>query len=190
MDVMTFETERIALRALESEDAPTLQAYLNDAGLLGRRYIPWSSRDAEPLSRAQVAAILEEWGKGKKSLALGIASKASGRLIGHATCEWGWDLHCPSISVVVAPPQQRSGYGSDALRLLIAHLFLDTPAHTVTGWIASWNEPALAFAAAQGFTESGRIPRAGLKNGVYYEQVVVDLLRREWGVRQGGHRAA
>lgn len=186
----SFETERMTLRALDSEDAAPLQSYLNDAALLGRRYVPWSVRDAEPLSRSHVAAILEEWGKEKTGFALGVLAKASGRLIGHATCEWNWDPHCPSISVVIVPSQQRAGYGSEVLRLLVEHLFLDTPAHTITGWIASWNEPALAFAAAHGFVESGRIPRAGLRNGEYYEQVVVDFLRREWGARQGGHRAA
>jgi RimJ/RimL family protein N-acetyltransferase len=186
----SFETERMALRPLDTEDSASLQAYLNDDGILGRRYVPWAVRDAEPLSRPQVAGILEEWGKEKSGFTVGIQAKASGRLVGHATCEWRWDPHCPSVSVVVAPSQQRSGHGSEALRLLLEHLFLDTPAHTVTGWIASWNEPALAFAAAHGFVESGRIPRAGLHNGAYFEQVIVALLRREWAARQGDRRAA
>ncbi|MEN6370234.1 MAG: GNAT family protein [Thermotogota bacterium] len=186
----SFETERMALRALELEDAASLQSYLNDDAIRGRRYVPGSVRDVEPLSRAQASAILEEWGKEKSSFTLGVLAKASGRLIGHATCEWSWDPHCPSVSVVIAPSQQRAGYGSEVLRLLVEHLFLDTPAHTITGWIASWNEPALAFAAAFGFVECGRIPRAGLRDGDYYEHVLVDLLRREWAAGQGGHRAA
>ncbi|MDD5265350.1 MAG: GNAT family protein [Candidatus Bipolaricaulis sp.] len=185
-----FEDERIVLRALEPDDAVSLQSYLNDNTLFGRRYVPWSVRDAEPLSHSHVAEILEEWGKEKSGFALGVLAKASGRLIGHATCEWRWDPHCPSISLVIAPSEQRVGYGSDVLRLLIAHLFLDTPAHTITGWIASWNEPALEFVAAHGFSECGRIPRAGVRDGNYYEQVVVDLLRREWLGRQGGPHAA
>jgi len=186
----SFETERIALRALDPDDAAPLHSYLNDDAVLGRRYVPGSVRDAEPLSRSHVAGILEEWGKEKTGFTLGVLAKASGRLIGHATCEWPWDPHCPSISLVIAPSEQRAGYGSEVVRLLVAHLFLDTPAHTITGWIASWNEPALAFAAAHGFAECGRIPRAGVRNGSYYEQVVVDLLRREWTARQGGSHAA
>ena len=186
----SFETKRLALRALELEDAASFQGYLNDAGILGRRYIPWSVADVAPLSRPQVAAILEEWSKEKSGLTLGVLVKASGRLIGHATCDGSWDPHSPSVSVVIAPSQQRGGYGSEVLRLLVAHLFLDTPAHTITGWMASWNDPALAFAAASGFTECGRIPRAGLRGGAYYDQVVVELLRREWAARKGGCRAA
>lgn len=186
----SFETERIALRALEPDDTAPLQLYLNDAGILGRRYIPWSVADIAPLSRSQVAAILEEWSKEKSGFTLGVLVKTSGRLIGHATCDGSWDPHSPSVSVVIAPSQQRGGYGSEVLRLLVAHLFLDTPAHTITGWMASWNEPALAFAAAHGFAECGRIPRAGVRDGRYYEQVVVDLLRREWTARQGEPHAA
>jgi len=186
----SFETERVALRALDLEDAASLQGYVNDEGILGRRYIPWSVADVAPLSRPQVVAILEEWSKEKSGFTLGVLAKASGRLIGHATCDWSWDPHSPSISVVIVPSQQRGGYGSEVLRLLVAHLFLDTPAHTITGWIASWNDPALAFAAAGGFAECGRIPRAGLRGGGYHDQVVVDLLRREWAARKGGCRAA
>jgi RimJ/RimL family protein N-acetyltransferase len=186
----SFETERIALRALDPDDAAPLHSYLNDSALLGRRYVPWAVRDAEPLSRSDVATILEEWGKEKTGFTLGVLAKASGRLIGHASCEWPWDPHCPSVCVVIAPSEQRAGYGSEVLRLLVAHLFLNTPAHTITGWVASWNEPGLAFAAAHEFSECGRIPRAGLRDGGYYDQVVLDLLRREWAARKGGCRAA
>ena len=131
----------------------------------------------------EAESFREEWSKEKSGFTLGVLVKASGRLIGHATCDGSWDPHSPSVSVVIAPSQQRGGYGSEALHLLVAHLFLDTPAHTITGWMAGWNEPALAFAAASGFTECGRIPRAGLRGGAYYDQVVVELLRREWAAR-------
>ena len=186
----SFETERIVLRSLDPDDAAPLHSYLNDDAVLGCRYVPGAVRDAEPLSRSHVAGILEEWGKETTGFTLGVLAKASGRLIGHATCEWPWDPHCPSISLVIAPSEQRAGYGSEVVRLLLAHLFLDTPAHTITGWMASWNEPAQAFAAAHGFAECGRIPRAGVRDGRYYEQVVVDLLRREWSGRQGDLHAA
>ncbi|MDD4903795.1 MAG: GNAT family protein [Candidatus Bipolaricaulis sp.] len=186
MDVRGYETERTALRALEPEDATPIQAYLNDAALIGCRHLPWSLQDVAPVSRAQVAAAIEEWGKAKAGFTLGIEAKASGRLIGHAGCDWNWDPHCPSLAVVIAPSQQRAGLGSEVSRLLLEVLFLETPAHTVIGWLTSWNAPALAFAAAHGFSECGRIPRAGLRDGAYYDDIVVDLLRREWLARRGG----
>ena len=185
-----FETERTVLRAFEPDDIAAVEDYLNDSDIVGRRYLPWTLRDGIPLSTSQVAGILDEWVKQKAGFALAVETKASGRLIGHAVCEWGWDPHCPSASVVIAPSQQRMRYGSEVLSLLLRFLFLETAAHTVTGWVASWNEPALRFAAARGLAEAGRMPRAGLRDGAYYEQVVFDLLRREWAGREGGRHAA
>ncbi|MGD9676027.1 MAG: GNAT family N-acetyltransferase [Candidatus Bipolaricaulia bacterium] len=180
MSVRGYETERTVLRALEPEDAVPIQAYLNDAGLIGCRYLPGPVQDIAPVSRAQATAAIEAWGKTQAGFTLGIEAKALGRLIGHASCDWSWDPHCPSLAVVIAPSQQRAGLGSEVARLLLEVLFCETPAHTVLGWLTSWNATALAFAAAQGFSECGRIPRAGLRDGAYYDDVVVDLLRREW----------
>jgi ribosomal-protein-alanine N-acetyltransferase len=167
-----------------------LQAYLNAPSMIGRRYIPWRIPDVSPLSRARTEEVLASWAKEEKAFTLGIVVRATDELIGHAGCHWGWDTHCPMVWVVVAPAHQRKGLGSEALDLLLAHLFEDTPAHNVNGWVASWNEPGLAFAAHCGFTETGRIPRGGIRNGAYYEEVMVDVLRHEWLVAKGDSNGA
>jgi RimJ/RimL family protein N-acetyltransferase len=185
-----FEGERWVLRALEPTDAVALQAIWNEASILGRRYLPWGIPDIAPMSRAQVDAALEAWSKEKRAMTLGIALKSTGDLVGHAVCNWHWDPHCPWVSLVIASGQQRQGLGSEVLRTLLAHVFERTPAHTVHGGMAGWNVEGLAFALANGFTECGRVPRAGLRDGAYYDDIFVDLLRREWAVMGGEVDAA
>jgi RimJ/RimL family protein N-acetyltransferase len=111
-------------------------------------------------------------------------------LLGHAECDWGWDPHNPSLSVVIAPGRQRQGYGAEVLGLLFSYLFDHTVAHSVTCWIADWNEPARRFAASRGFQEAGRMRRAGIRQGQYFDVMVMDLLRPEWTQPGGGAHAS
>jgi len=190
MDEGRFSSDRVGLRALEETDTEALHAYLNDPALLGRRCLPGDAPEVTPLSRAQVAEILEGCANPKKAFTLGIELRDSGELVGHAGCDWNWDTHCPTVSIAVAPAHQRAGIGSEVLRMLLAHLFEETPAHNVSGWVPGWNEPALAFAERHGFTESGRIPRGGLRDGAWFEHVLLDILRPEWVAAREGSDGA
>lgn len=187
MTPFSFREQGVVLRAFEPEDAPSLRDYLNHPSLSGRRYLPDGFSDSVPLSARQAEAIIERWQKETASWTLAVTEVESGAVVGHARAEWEWDPHCPSAHVVIAPPRQRRGIGSAALAIALAFLFEETPAHIVSGWMSSWNEPAIAFARAQGFAEAGRRPRGGIHEGVFYSEVAFDLLRPEWGKRRAKH---
>jgi RimJ/RimL family protein N-acetyltransferase len=158
--------------------------------LIGRRGLPWGFPDVAPLSKQQVEAVVQRWAQAEKSLPLAIVRSDGGELIGHAECDWGWDPHQPSVGVVIAPAYQRQHYGSEALRLLLRYLFHYTPAHCITCWIPAWNEAGLRFAAHHGFQVGGRMRRAGIYQGQYYDLIISDLLRPEWLDLEGGPDAA
>lgn len=186
----SFQSRRLMLRPFEPEDVLALRDCLNHPDLEGRRYVPWVFPEDIPLSCKQVEEILVRWGKFEKGFHLALVLRESGELIGHASCEWEWDPHCPFVTVVIAPPRQRQGFGTEALQLLVQYLFENTPAHNVSGWMADWNQAALRFAEKFGFRESGRSRREGLRIGAYFDGVLVDLLRPEWQAIQGGQRGA
>ncbi len=116
-------------------------------------------------------------------------------------------LHRASCSVTRAPtgngirtaprrassllrPISDTAVGSAALAIALAFLFQETPAHVVSCWTASWNEPALSFMRRNGFHEAGRRPRGGVHAGVFYSDVAFDLLRPEWlALKEGRHVA-
>jgi RimJ/RimL family protein N-acetyltransferase len=177
------------LRAFEPGDVAALHAYLNAPVLAGCRYTPEGFANLAPLSVHQVEGILDHWQKEGESWTLAVVDVESGKLMGHVHADWEWDPHCPSVYVVVAAPHQRQGIGSLALGLAVDFLFRETPAHAVSGWAASWNEPALAFMTCMGFTEAGRRSCAGVRGSTFYSDVAFDLLRSEWISAKGGHRA-
>ena len=178
-----FTTERLRLRALEPEDHAALHAYLNYPELRGRRCLPWRFPNEQPLSKAQVEHLLQHWAKGEKELHLAVTLRQDGSLIGHANCDWDWDAHCPEIDLAISPAYQFQGYGSEVVTALLAYLFENTPAHSISSGMASWNQEALSFALNHGFTHSGRMRRAGLRNGQFYDWLGVDILRPEWLAR-------
>ena len=186
MTSSVFAGETVALRPFEPDDLPALAAYLNQPELAGRRCIPWSFPELPPLSQGQVQAIIQKWGEAESALHLAVVRLDGQELVGHAECDWDWDPHCPSVSVVIAPAHQRHGYGSEVLSLLLRYLFEYTPAHVVSGWIAAWNQPALQFAAHHGFQAAGRMRRAGMVQGRPFDMIITDLLRAEW--QQAGGR--
>lgn len=183
-----FQTDRLVLRAFEPADITALHAYLNYPDLTGRRYLPWRIAGEIPLSEAQVEELLKCWSEGEKEFHLAITLRDDGTLIGHANCDWGWDAHCPEIDMVISPAYQLVGYGSEVLTLLLDYLFGYTPAHSIGSGMASWNQAALKFAVKNGFTHSGTMRRAGLRNGQYYDWLGVDILRPEWldRIQKGG----
>ena len=185
-DSFLFQTERIFLRPFEPADLPALQAYLNHPELAGRRYIPWSFPEDLPLSAKQAEGIYNKWCEGENVSHLAVISQDKQEIIGHTELDWGWDPHCPFVAVLIAPSHQRQGYGSEVLRLLLRHLFENTPAHNVHSWMADWNQAARRFAQEHGFRESGRSRHEGLRQGKYFDAVLVDILRPEWQASQGG----
>lgn len=185
-DTRLFETEHLILRPFEHADLQALQEHLNHPELAGRRYIPWQFPEDLPLTDKQIEGIFDRWIVEERALHLAVRLREGQALIGHAELEWDWDPHCPYLALVIAPPYQRQGYGSEALYCLMRYLFENTLAHNVTGWVADWNQPALDFAQKHGFQLCGRSRREGMRMGAYYDGILFDILRPEWRARQAG----
>ena len=72
------------------------------------------------------------------------------------------------------------GYGREAMRLLLAYLFDDLGFQRIG--LDTWggNERAIRSYLASGFRIEGRLRRAELVDGTYYDKVMMGLLREEW----------
>jgi RimJ/RimL family protein N-acetyltransferase len=182
---MYFQTEQIKLRPFEPEDVSALKAYLNHPKLGGRRYIPGGFPEEVPLSSRQIEGILKKWDEEKREAHLGIELTDKHELIGHAEFKWSWDPMVPWMSVVVARPYQRRGYGTQVAQLIMSNLFENTPAHSISGWMADWNKAGRSFSRKLSFKESGRPRREGFREGAYFDGVMVDILRTEFQAAGG-----
>lgn len=184
-----FQSEMIFLRPFEPDDLAALLSYLNHPELIGRRYLPWGFPDDLPLTPAQVSKVIERWREDEKGLRLAVVNRLENQLIGHVDCDWEWDALHAGLSVVIAPEQQRRGFGVQAARLAIGYLFASTPANAVNAWIDDWNEAGQVFARALGFQPCGQMRWSGLRGGAPYDTRVFDLLRREWKAQEVSHAA-
>jgi RimJ/RimL family protein N-acetyltransferase len=183
---LPFQDESLELRPFEAEDLKSLQAVLNHPELSGKRYLPDELPGEIPLSAKQVAALLDKWAGEEKAANLAVVLSENQELIGHAEMEWKWDPRTPWVSVVISPIFQHHGYGSQVLRLILRYLFSNTVAHNVSGWMADWNQAAYSFAKRHGFQDAGRSRREGIRGGVFYDGIIVDMLRPEWQATQEG----
>ena len=180
----SFQGRAIYLRPFEEGDVPGIFEYINHPDLEGRRYIPWDFPATIPLSKDQVAAIYEKWKGGRNNVHLAVVLRESHQLVGHAMCDWGWDPHCPDLELVIDPEHQLNKFGSEVLYLLLRFLFENQPAHVVTTWVADWNEAGSRFLQENDFQESGRMRRAGMRRGGYFDIIIFDILRSEWKQRR------
>jgi RimJ/RimL family protein N-acetyltransferase len=181
---MQFQNKILELRPFEAEDVEALQVVLNHPELSGSRYIPHGFPEEIPLSTKQVEAIINKWGEAKMEAHFAIVLSENQELIGHAEMEWEWDPRTPWVAVVIAPPFQRRGFGSKVLQILLRYLFMSTVAHNVSGWMADWNRAARAFAEMHGLQDVGRSRREGIREGAFYDGILVDMLRPEWQAAQ------
>jgi RimJ/RimL family protein N-acetyltransferase len=181
-----FQGQLVSLRAFEPTDANPLQNMINHTELSGRRYLPDGFSEWVSLTLPQVEMVINRWNEENNCLHLAILLPETGEIVGYASCSWGWDAHCPEITVVINPLRQNQGYGSETLNLMLRYLFETTPAHNVTLWMADWNTLGRHFAAKNGFRESGCMRREGLRQGKYFDLILTDILRPEWKMLQGG----
>ena len=158
---------------------------VNHPELTGRRNLPWKYSNTLPLSSEAIEKLVTAWNKEEKEFHFGIFLHASGDMVGYTEADWGWDPHCPGISVTIAPDQQRQGYGSETLGLIVNYLFTETMAHNVSVWVADWNQAGKDFTLKLNFKSCGKERRSGVHDGRFYDHEVFDLLRPEWQSRQG-----
>lgn len=79
------------------------------------------------------------------------------------------------------------GYGREAMRLLLGYLFTEGGFQRVGLDTWSGNVRAIHSYTACGFQIEGRLRRAELVRGVFYETVIMGLLREEWQAGQPSH---
>jgi RimJ/RimL family protein N-acetyltransferase len=72
------------------------------------------------------------------------------------------------------------GYGPEAKHLLLEFCFDHIGLHVLTSWVWELNTRSVAALAKQGYREAGRLKHDGIEKGVYYDDLVFDVLREEW----------
>lgn len=91
-----------------------------------------------------------------------------------------------SIGILIGEPDARGhGYGPDAIRALLLHLFHDRNLHRVELTVLAWNERAIRAYRRFGFTVEGRLRDHRFVDGRYVDELQMSMLRPEFDERYG-----
>lgn len=102
-------------------------------------------------------------------------------IYGDPNPEWKLSSKWLEVGIVIYKSAYwSSGYGTEALRLWISHLFQTMPLVRVglTTW--SGNERMVRTAEKLGMLMEGRMRKCRFYNGHYYDSIRMGVLREEW----------
>ncbi|MCC6616216.1 MAG: GNAT family N-acetyltransferase [Anaerolineae bacterium] len=91
--------------------------------------------------------------------------------------------HCMFWIGMGDPAYRGHGYGSDAIRTLLRYAFLEMNLNRVGLEVMSYNARAIAAYERIGFQHEGRQRETVIRDGVYYDTLLMSILRREWEAR-------
>jgi ribosomal-protein-alanine N-acetyltransferase len=179
-----METARLVLRALRMDDVdfvfrewgdPTVTYYMRDEEPLKTR--EQAEEMLRPLQTPEEMPHFKWWG---------IELKAEGCLIG--TCGYfKWDArhHHAEIGYDLWPDYWGQGLMPEALTALLRFGFVEMDLNRVEATTHTENERSQRVLTKLGFRREGILREYYCRDGIYNDQVLFSLLRREWqqGVR-------
>jgi len=172
----------IRLRPLSAADAPAILPWYNDPEIVA----PYDRFGVDTFD--DFARSLGEAARDPASLAprYGVEVRASGALVGvvghyraHPVLE--------SIDVwyVLGVPEARGkGYGSEAVGLLVGHLFATEPFERVGATCDVENVPSVRLLERVGFRREGTLGSILFHHGRWHDVHVYGVTRREWAARR------
>jgi RimJ/RimL family protein N-acetyltransferase len=88
------------------------------------------------------------------------------------------------VNIVVGPPHQGRGYGTDAMRVLVRYGFLELGLHRIELKVFAFNERAVAAYTKAGFVLEGRRRQRVFHGGAFHDDLIMAVLRPEWELGQ------
>ncbi len=169
--------ERVNLRALEPEDLDNCMSWINDPEVTNNLSIGlWpTSRKSEEAWLAGRASGTDQANK-----VLAIETK-DGLYLGNIGLH-GIDYvsGAAELGIVIGRKDYWSkGYGTDACRALLRHAFANLRLRKVILRVFGSNDRARKAYEKLGFREVGRLKSHTLKNGVYEDEVVMEVFAEE-----------
>ncbi|RSS60628.1 GNAT family N-acetyltransferase [Streptomyces sp. WAC06614] len=177
-----FEGTHVRLRALSADDAVHHLRWRNDPEV-----VRWATADDPCFGPVTAEAVELAFGSmlrlvPREAAVLTVETVTDGRPIGMVDYR-DLDPYAGSATVGVTIGEREywgRGHGSEALRLLVDHLFGAHPVERLELDTWSGNERAVRAFTRLGFREEGRRRKAVRVAGRTYDRVLFGMLREEW----------
>lgn len=120
------------------------------------------------------------------SLVVEIADGTRIGTVGWRTERWGPSLgsRCLAFGITLLPEFRGQGYGTEAQRKLVDHLFEHTDTHRVQSDTALDNPAEQRALRKVGLVGEGIVRQAELRDGTYHDHLLFSILRPEWEERR------
>ncbi|WP_433269719.1 GNAT family N-acetyltransferase [Actinosynnema sp. CS-041913] len=173
---MTLTTERLALRRFRPGDAPAFAAYRSDPEVA--RYQSWEP--PFPLALAEEfmreMAVLDPAEPGWFQYAV----EVDGALVGDVGVNLRENRRQADIGYTIATAHQGNGYATEAVGLMLEHLFVERGLHKVSAECDARNEPSAKLLARLGFRREGHLVEHTWIKDEWTDDLLFGLLAREW----------
>lgn len=167
----------VALRRHRVENLPTVMGWYRDPELA--RLTRYSTR---PMSHEEVERFFHARLLATDSVAYGIHIRATGRLIGLTTfSSLDPDNGSVMFHITIGEPDTWGhGYGTEATELMLWLAFERFGLHRVGLSVFAFNERAIRSYEKAGFRTEGRLRESIQRDGRYWDEIQMGVLRDEW----------
>ena len=169
-----LEGKRVYLSPLSIEDAETYVKWLNDFSVTDGLGISGKVRSLE----SEREWILQN----SNQYEFAVVTLRDDKLIGNCSIhDIDQQKQCAEIGLFIGDEENRSkGYGQDVLNLLLDYAFNYLNLNNIMLKVFSFNERAINCYKKVGFKEIGRRRQAYYLRGKLYDDVFMDILRKEF----------
>ncbi len=168
--------ERVYLRPLNRDDAPTLQRHINHPEVV-RTLAVW-----RPMSLESETAFIDRITQSESDVVLGIALKEDDRLIGSAGLHGiDWRSRVGEFGIQIGDPVEwGKGYGTEVTRLVTGYGFEGLGLHRVWLRVYDHNPGGLRAYEKVGYVREGVMRQAVWREGAFHDVIVMAMLAPEW----------
>jgi aminoglycoside 6'-N-acetyltransferase len=174
---MLLETPRLHLRAFRADHAPAFAAYRSDPAVA--RYQSWIA----PVSRGEAAALVRHFAQGDPAepgwFQYAIELKEGGALVGDVGVQLHGNRMQAEIGFTLAADYQGYGYGTEAVRAVLAELF-GRGLRRVSAECDARNLRSARLLDRVGFLPEGRRPANTWIKGEWTDDLLFGLLAERW----------
>jgi RimJ/RimL family protein N-acetyltransferase len=174
----------VRLCAVRPDDLPWMAAMASDPVAVGAHN--WGGTPQDPaLVEAGLWTAFDRDGllaEGEGSLIVELEDGTRIGSVSWRTERWGpsQGSRCPAFGIALLPEFRGRGFGTEAQRQLIDHLFESTPANRVQSDTAADNPAEQASLRKAGMTAEGVVRAAEYRDGAYHDHILFSILRSEW----------
>jgi RimJ/RimL family protein N-acetyltransferase len=165
--LIMFEGRNVNLRRAEKDDVSLVVKWWRSSRYMG------DYQDIVTISKAEMEKVM------LRNTVFFMIEKKDGTKIGHIGAYMGtrtsWE-----IGYALIPNERGKDYGSEAVQMMVDHLFNEKGFDRIQAPAATGNTAAQRALEKAGFSKEGLMRKSGHAKGKYIDQYLYSILREEW----------